>query len=275
MSGSVDLYYIFYGISEYQFKLKNDFINYDLFETTYNTELTATIDETNIDELCLKCNDNIIYCGFDINTYLCSKIVHIEEIFQQCVTNHDLKNTKYKKFIEENKHFTIYDKEYVKEYDDNQVINMLKWEVNSEESESDDEENDSKHWIQYYYYTFNMANYYRDTFTKRELVPFRKIYSTNLNCDNCQKESFYHCKKNKKIKFNVFLTSRTTDISFNCDIPGCACELNRFILYDYCEECFFNLPWYIPIAYKKLTLVKVLNKYNIITDLIIKMGELL
>ena len=92
MSGSVDLYYIFYGISEYQFKLKNDFINYDLFETTYNTELTATIDETNIDELCLKCNDNIIYCGFDINTYLCSKIVHIEEIFQQCVTNHDIKN---------------------------------------------------------------------------------------------------------------------------------------------------------------------------------------
>lgn len=120
--------------------------------------------------------------------------------------------------------------------------------------------------------SFLTANYKDKLYTKQN-IRFHKVFMIGFNCDKCGKYSCDYDFNIQKFVFIPFLTSRTY-CDINEDDNYQYRDLDRYVFYiqgkhtsDYCEECFKSLPWYLPVAEKKLLVARILRQYGVPDDL--------
>jgi hypothetical protein len=111
------------------------------------------------------------------------------------------------------------------------------------------------------YITNYLFKYHKSQFMIKERIPFRKVFGINYSCDICQIQSWY--RKDDIRHFNIFLTSRNADSILECQ-DYCDCSATRVRNYDYCQQCFFNLP--LQKARQYLLLTRIFYKYDTCID---------
>ena len=111
------------------------------------------------------------------------------------------------------------------------------------------------------YITNYLFKHHKSQFMVKENIPFRKVFCVNYNCDICQTEST--CQKDDIMYFRCFLTSRNPESILECQ-DYCDCSATRVRNYDYCQECFFNLP--LQKAEQYLLLTRLFYRYDACID---------
>ena len=114
------------------------------------------------------------------------------------------------------------------------------------------------------YITNYLFRHHNSQFMIKERIPFRKVFGINYSCDICQTQSSY--QKDDIKHFNIFLTSRNPESILECQ-DYCDCSATRVRNYDYCQQCFFNLP--LQKAQQYLLLTRIFYKYDVGIDDII------